>query len=67
MEKLDTSSQVQDSSAGLKVEKSFSERRVWDLLFTSIEREEGRTLHGWIPDLLPRTELEVMAERGGRA
>jgi len=66
LEKLDTSSQVQDSSAGLKVEKSSSERRVWDLLFTSIEREDERTLHGWIADLLPRTELEVMAERGDR-
>jgi hypothetical protein len=51
---------------GLKVEKSSSERRVWDLLFTSIEREDERTLHGWIADLLPRTELEVMAERGDR-
>jgi hypothetical protein len=39
---------------------------VWDLQFTSIERENERTLHGWIADLLPRTELEVIARRGDR-
>jgi hypothetical protein len=39
---------------------------VWDLQFTSIEREDERTLHGWIAALLPWTELEVIAKRGDR-
>ena len=39
---------------------------LWDLQFTSVEREDERTLHGWIADLLPRTELEVIAKRGDR-
>jgi len=38
----------------------------WDLQFTCIEREDERTLHGWIAALLLWTELEVIAKRGDR-
>lgn len=39
---------------------------IWDLQFTSMEREDEPTLHEWIADLLLRTELGVIAKRGDR-
>ena len=54
------------TSRGIGGESTPIQSWVWDLQFTSIEREDERTLHGWIADLLPRTELEVMAKRGDR-
>jgi hypothetical protein len=40
LEKLDTSSQVQDSSAGLKVEKSASERRGYGTCYSQALNEK---------------------------
>jgi len=54
------------TSGGIGGESTPIQSWVWDLQFTSIEREDERTLHGWIADLLPRTELEVIARRGDR-
>ena len=54
------------STRGIGGESTPIQSWVWDLQFTSIEREDERTLHGWIADLLPRTELEVIARRDER-
>jgi hypothetical protein len=54
------------TSEGFGVESTPIQSWAWDLQFTSIEREDERTLHGWIADLLPRTELEGIAKRGDK-
>ena len=54
------------TSGGIDWEFTPIQSWVWDLQFTSIEREDEPTLHGWIADLLLRTELEVIAKRGDR-
>ena len=52
------------NSRGIGGESAPIQSWVWDLQFASIEREDERTLHGWIADLLPGAELEVIARRG---
>jgi hypothetical protein len=54
------------TSTGIGGESTPIQSWVWDLQFKSIEREDEWTLHGWIADLLPRTELDVIAKRGDR-